>query len=144
MKSETQIRIGITTALVVIFFLLTAYALHLYQIATEKQISPEQAEQVCRVMIGIIIFVWPLMVLLVVLLAAFAWSLTRRKQEGAATLLFIYTMLSIALVFINIVVWLMHWFVVLLLYQGVLGVRKLQISIAPVDKTQEPEDGQKQ
>ena len=49
-----------------------------------------------------------------------------------------------ALVYINIVVWLMHLFVLFLLYQGVLGVRKLQISITSVDENEEPKDEQKQ
>lgn len=84
------------------------------------------------------------MALLVVLLAGFAWSLIRRKEEGAATFLLIYTMLSIGLFFINIVAWLIHWFVLLLLYQGVLGVRKLQRATVPNDENQEPEDEQKE
>ena len=84
------------------------------------------------------------MALLVVLLAGFAWSIIRRKQEGAAGFLFIYTMLSIGLVFINIVVWLIHWFVLLLLYQGVLGVKKLQKATVATDENQEPETEQEQ
>jgi len=138
MRAEIQIRIGITTALVVIFLLLTAYALYLYQVSIEKQMSPQQTEEVCKSIVLMIIIGWPLIALLVVLLAGFAWSLIRRKQEGAAGFLFIYTMLSIALVFINIAVWLMHLFVLLLLYKGILGVRKLQRATTTIDEKQKP------
>lgn len=129
MKPETQVKIGRRTALVLIFLLLIFPPLFVYdkiQIEQEE-VNPQQA----LLFLGLM---YMFMLPLVLILGGFAWVLRRNKQKTAIILFVIYTIWCLLSAIVGgIGVLLIEFLTIFLLLQGILGIRKLQTSIAVGD-----------
>ncbi len=124
MKPETQINIGRKTAIVLLFLLLATPPLFICQKINveEEQVSLKQA-------LIFSTFMYILLLPLVSILGGFAWALRRNKQKVAIVLFVIYVIWGVLSAIVSgIGLLLVEFVTVLLLLQGVLGIRKSQVS----------------
>jgi hypothetical protein len=123
-KPETQINIGRKTAIVLLFLLLATPPLFICQKINveEEQVSLKQA-------LIFSTFMYILLLPLVSILGGFAWALRRNKQKVAIVLFVIYVIWGVLSAIVSgIGLLLVEFVTVLLLLQGVLGIRKSQVS----------------
>jgi hypothetical protein len=130
MKPETQVKISRITAIVLIFLFLIAPPLFVYEKIDieEEEVSPEQTLIFLSLMY---VFLLPL----VLVLGGFAWALKRNKRKVAIVLFVIYVIWGIlSAIFSGIGVLAIEFLTVLLLLQGILGIRKLQTYVPECDE----------
>lgn len=129
MKAETLIQIGRITALIVLFIILTIPPLFVYGAIElyEKEVAPKEA----LFIIGIsYMFYLPL----VSILAGFAWALKRNKQKTAIVLFVLCVLWGILSGIANGIAGLViNVIIIVLLLQGILGIRKMQMSAMTSD-----------
>lgn len=133
MKAETQIKIGRITALIVLFYILISPLLMVYGAIEieEKEVALKQS----LFFIGSW-YVFSLPVLSI--LGWFAWALKRNKQKTAIVLFVICVIWGIVASIANIIadgigMLVIDMIINFLLLQGILGVRKMQMSAMTSD-----------
>lgn len=128
MRPETQIKIARTTAFVLIFILLISPPISLYdKIMTEDQ---EISLHAALLFMGLMYLI---MIPLILLCSIFAWVLKHRKFKMAVVLLLIHILWAIGSAIVGGPgMLILEIIVIVLLLQGVLGIRKLEKPVCEI------------